>query len=86
MDVYEESKYTQNEIVRITGKMRDEGKSDEQIIAFLGLTKKVPWRQDKYYLSTKYGFITSRKLDKRGSDVTLTEEEQEQSLKNRDNW
>lgn len=86
MDVYEESKYDQNDIIRITGKMRDEGRSDEEITSFLGLRKKVHWRQEKDYLSTKYGFITSRKPDKRGSGITLTEEEQKQSLKNRENW
>ncbi len=50
LDVYEESKYEQNDIVRITGKMRDEGKSDEEIIKFLGLKKPVPWKQDIEYL------------------------------------
>ena len=39
--MYEESKYSQNDIVRITGEMREQGKSDEEIIAFLGLKKKV---------------------------------------------
>lgn len=86
MDVYEESKYSQNEIIRITGKMRDEGKTDDEIIEFLGLKNKIPWKQDRDYLSTKYGFITSRKPDKTSSGVTLTEEEQKQSLQNRKNW
>lgn len=86
IDVYEESKYNQNEIICITGKMRDGGKSDEEIIEFLGLKNKVPWKQDLEYLSTKYGFITSRKMNKKGTGVTLTDEEQKQSLENRDNW
>jgi len=86
VDIYEESKYNQNDIIRITGKMREEEKSDEEIIEFLSLKKKVPWKQDLEYLSTKYGFITSRKMDKSVYGVTLTEEEQEQSLQNRENW
>ena len=86
LDVYEESKYTQNDIVRITGEMRDQGKPDEEIIKFLGLKKKVVWQQDIEYLAPKFGFITSRKLKKEGSGVTLTEEQQRESLKNRKNW
>lgn len=86
MDVYEKSKYDQNEIVRITGKMRDDGKIDEEIIKFLGLKNKIPWKQDLEYLSTKFGFITSRKVDKKGSRITLTEDQQKKSLQNRKNW
>jgi len=86
LDVYEESKYDQNDIVRITGKMREEGRSDEEIIEFLGLKKKVPWLENLDYLSKRYGFITSRKINKKGYGITLTEEEQAQSLQNRDNW
>jgi hypothetical protein len=86
IDVYEKSKYHQNEIIRITGKMRDEGKTDEEIIEVLGLKNKIPWKQDLDYLSTKYGFITSRKADKTGSRVFLTEDEQKKSLQNRENW
>jgi len=84
--VYEESKYSQNEIVRTTGEMRDQGKSDEEIIEFLGLKKKVLWKQDFEYLKTKFGFITSRKVNKEVRDVTLTERQQQASLKNRKNW
>lgn len=86
LDIYEESKYNQNDIVRITGQMRDEGKSDEEIIKFLGLKTKSPWKQDLEYLKTKFGFITSRSMDKSGNGVTLTEQEQENSLNNRKNW
>ena len=86
LDVYEESKYDQNNIVRITGKMRDEGKSDVEIIKFLGLKKPVPWMQDLEYLSKLYGFISSRKIDKKNYGFTLTEKEQQSSLKNRDKW
>jgi len=86
LDVYEESKYDQNDIVRITGKMRDDRKSDDEIIEFLGLKKLVLWKQDLRYLSKLYGFITSRKISSKNVGVTLTEEEQRGSLKNRDKW
>ncbi len=86
LDVYEESKFSQSDIVRITGEMRDGGKSDEEIIEFLGLKKKVMWQRDLEYLKTKFGFITSRKMNKDGSGVSLTEREQQESLKNRKNW
>jgi len=66
--------------------MRDEGKSDEEIIVFLGLKKKVPWKQNLEYLSTKFGFITSRNMNKSGYGIALTEEQQKESLKNRENW
>jgi len=86
IDVYEESKCNQNQIVQFTGKMREDGKSDEEIIEFLGLKKKVPWKQDLNYLSSKFGFITSRKMLKNKSGVSLTESQQKVSLKNRKNW
>lgn len=86
LDVYEESKYDQNEIIRHTGKMRDEGKSDGEIIEFLGLKNKVPWKQDQKYLSTKYGFISSREVGWRSVARTMTEEEQQKALENRENW
>ncbi len=86
LDVFQKSDYNQNEIVSITGKMREEGKSDDEIIKFLGLENKVPWEQDFEYLSNKFGFISSRKLDKSGSGKTITEEEQRNSLLNRDKW
>ena len=66
--------------------MRDEGKPDEEVIKFLGLKNMVPWKQDLDYLASKFGFISSRKMSKSGLGVTLTEEEQKESLKNRDNW
>lgn len=86
LDVYEESQYEQNDIVRITGQMREESKPDDEIIKFLGLKKQVPWKQDLEYLKTKFGFITSRPLDKSSSGVILTEQDQQDSLKNRKNW
>lgn len=86
LDVYEESMYNQNDIVRITGKMRDGGKSDEEIIKFLGLKNPVLWKQDLKYLSKLYGFISSRKISKKNYGVVLSEGVQRTSLKNRDKW
>ncbi len=86
LDVYEESKYSQNEIVSTTGEMRDQGKPDEEIIEFLGLKKKVMWQKDFEYLKTKFGFITSRKMNKGVPERPLTEIQQQASLKNRKNW
>jgi len=86
LDVYEESKYDQNDIVSITGKMRDDGKSDEEIIEFLELKKPVMWKQDLKYLSKLYGFISSQKMNKKNYGATLTEDEQKKSLQNRDKW
>lgn len=86
LDVYEESKFNQNEIIRITDNMRDNGKTDEEIIAFLSLKRKVPWKQDLDYLSTKYGFVTSRKINKFDSEISLTEKEQLDAIENKDKW
>jgi len=86
IDVYEESKYGQNKIISITRKMRNDEKSDEEIIEFLGLKKKTEWKQDLEYLSKLFGFITSRKKIKKNSEVTLTEKQQKENLGNRKNW
>jgi hypothetical protein len=61
VDLYRESKYSQNEIIQITRRMRIGGKTDEEIINFLGLWEKVPFKMDKKYLEKLFGFITSRK-------------------------
>ena len=74
VDVYEESKFNQNQIVRFTGVMREEGKSDDKIIEFLGLKKKVPWKKDLNYLSYKFGFITSREMIKSNTGIALAAE------------
>jgi len=60
VDLYKESNYSQNEIIRITREMRDIGKSDEEIIKVLGLKGKMPFKMDKTYLRKLYGFVTSR--------------------------
>ena len=86
LDIYENSNFNQNEIIQITGKMRDEGKSDDEIIQILGLKNKISWKQDLSYLFTKFGFITSRNMNKSRKLVILTENEQQEQIKNRDNW
>jgi len=58
--LYRESNYNQNDIIRITRKTRDQGKTDDEIIAFLDLKKKAPFRMDKRYLANLFGFVTSR--------------------------
>lgn len=60
VDLYEESKYSQNEIIQITRKMRAQGKDDTEIIDFLGLKNKVPFQMDWEYLKELFGFVTSR--------------------------
>jgi hypothetical protein len=60
VDLYKESRFIQNEIIQITRNMRDEGKSDNEIIKFLGLEHKVPFKMDKHYLRQLFGFVTSR--------------------------
>ncbi|MGH9922079.1 MAG: hypothetical protein ACRD38_04955 [Nitrososphaerales archaeon] len=85
IDLYAESKYNQNEIIMITRKMREEGKSDEEIVEFLGLKKPVPWKQDLNYLSKLFGFISARNPFP-ARHVTITEEEQRNAVENRDNW
>lgn len=60
VDLYEKSRFNQNDIIRITREMRDKGRSDEEIIRFLGLKSKVPFQMDRKYLSKLLGFVTSR--------------------------
>lgn len=60
VDLYKVSKYNQNDIIRIAREMRDQGKTDEEIIRFLGLKNKVPFKMDLEYLKVLYGFVTSK--------------------------
>ncbi len=60
VDLYKNSNYSQNEIIQITRKMRDEGKPDKEIIEFLGLADKVDFKMERDYLSKLYGFVTER--------------------------
>lgn len=86
MDCYSKSRVNQNEIVQITRKMREEGHPDDEITRFLGLEGPVPWQQNLEYLSKLYGFITSRPIRSQDSKPLLSEEEQQESLRNRENW
>ena len=61
IDLYEISKYSQNEIIKITRELRDNGKSDEEIILFLGLKNKMKFKMDREYLKKLFGFVTSRR-------------------------
>jgi hypothetical protein len=86
VDCYTSSKFNQNEIIQITRTLRNAGCSDEDIIEFLQLDGKVPWRQNLKYLSNLYGFVTSRQARNHVAKPYLTEEEQLENLQNRKNW
>jgi intracellular multiplication protein IcmJ len=60
VDLYEESSYSQNEIIIITRRMRAQGKRDEEIIRAFGLKKRAPFKMDRGYLKNLFGFVTSR--------------------------
>ncbi len=60
VDLYQEAKYSQSDIIRITREMRDKGSTDVEIINFLGLKNKVPFKMDRNYLRKLLGFVTSR--------------------------
>ena len=59
VELYRESRYSQNEVIKITRQMRKEGKSDEQIVRHLGLKNKVPFKRDRTYLNALVAFVTS---------------------------
>lgn len=61
VDLYRKSRFSQNEVIQITRRMRSEGKPDEEIINFLHLEDQVPFMMNKHYLKALVGFITSRK-------------------------
>lgn len=61
VELYQSSNYSQNRIVQITRKMRSKGAKDAEIIRFLGLRAKVPFKMNKNYLKGLYGFVTSWK-------------------------
>ncbi len=60
VDLYEKSKFSQNEIIKITKEMRDKEKTDSEIIDFLGLKEMVPFKMEREYLSKLYGFVSER--------------------------
>lgn len=71
VDLYKKSNFSQNEIIQITRNMRAEKKSDENIIANLGLTEKVPFKMNKGYLKELFGFVTSRKSEQDWTQKSL---------------
>lgn len=60
IDLYQEAKYSQSDIIRITREMRDKGSADAEIVSFLGLKNKVRFKMDREYLRKVFGFVTSR--------------------------
>src|SRR5712664_1170531 len=61
VDLYKESKCPQREVIQITRRMRfNEGRTDSEIIGFLGLRTEMPFIMDKNYLGGLFGFVTSR--------------------------
>ena len=63
VDLYRKSKYSQIEIIQITREMRTNGKSDKEIVNFLGLKDNVPFKIDRLYLRKLFGFITARQTE-----------------------
>ncbi|MFH1916845.1 MAG: putative phosphothreonine lyase domain-containing protein [Nanoarchaeota archaeon] len=61
VDLYKESLFSQDKIIINTRIMRARKRSDEEIIALLGLKNKVGFFMDKDYLNNLYGFVTNRK-------------------------
>ena len=61
VELYKKSNYSQNEIVKITRELRDKGKSDNEIMEFLGLKEKAKFKMDRIYLKKLFGFITSNR-------------------------
>ncbi len=86
IDCYAESSYSQNEIIRKTHEMRNQGKSDPEIIKQLGLKGKVAWKQDLKYLAKVFGFITDRTAKNEERRYVLTDEQQQQALLTREKW
>lgn len=79
------SKFSRNDIVRITREMRAQDKKDEAIIKFLGLEGPLPWKQDIAYLKPLYAINTSAP-PRESPKPLLTEEKQRDAVRNRDKW
>lgn len=61
MDLYENpGTLRQVEVIRRIRVLREQGMTDDQILLELGLSKKVPFKQDHQYLRGKIAFITTR--------------------------
>lgn len=61
VELYAKSRYPQNKIISITRKMRARGRGDAEIVRFLGLEEKSPFKMNRTYLERLYGFVTSWK-------------------------
>ena len=61
VELYGRSKYPQEKIIQITRKMRARGKDDAEIVRFLGLEDKAPFKMNRAYLEKLYAFVTSWK-------------------------
>jgi hypothetical protein len=85
MVLFKECKYSQSEVVAFTKEMRDQSKTDEEIIRFLGLKNQVPWQQDLAYLKPLFAFATSIEGITTQKPF-LTEAEQRERAKDRDKW
>lgn len=85
LEVYQESNYSQKDIIILTRELRARGKKDEEIRDFLGLKGRVPWEADLDYLSKLFGFINSNPFKKMPKPL-ISEEEQRERLEDRANW
>ena len=82
MMVFKISKSPNNEIVRISRELREQGKKDQEIIAFLGLKQQVPWKQNLEYLKPLFGFQTSE-APIESEFKGISEKEQKRAVANR---
>jgi len=71
VDLYEESDYPQNLMINKTRRMRAEGRRDGDIIAYLGLRGRMPFKMGRMYLRGLFGFVTSRKPGQESTQAAL---------------
>lgn len=71
VELYESSRFSQQKIMQITRTMRRDGKTDTEIIRYLGLKGKVPFKTDRVYLKRLFGFVTSWKGSWGGTEEAL---------------
>lgn len=79
VELFKKSNYSQNEIIRITREMRQSGKTDKEIIKYLGLRKKAEFRMERAYLKNLFGFVTDRFDDKQKATSLTSEVKMEES-------
>ncbi len=60
VDLYQESTFSQAEVIQMTRVLRASGHADDEIIMRLGLTGKVRFRQDRAYLQRLVAFVSAR--------------------------